>query len=175
MKKHIANIITGFRIFCSMVMLFLPVFSPAFFTAYLLCGFTDMIDGSVARWTNSVSEAGSRLDTAADFVFLTVAFIKFLSAMQIPGWLWIWAGVIAVIKLSNIIAGLIRGNGFVALHSVMNKITGLVLFLFPLTLSYIEVQYSAAVVCLIATCAAIWECPIFNLAIVLQKRYNELL
>jgi CDP-diacylglycerol--glycerol-3-phosphate 3-phosphatidyltransferase len=134
-----------------------------------------MIDGSVARWTNSVSEAGSRLDTAADFVFLTVAFIKFLSAMQIPGWLWIWAGVIAVIKLSNIIAGLIRGNGFVALHSVMNKITGLVLFLFPLTLSYIEVQYSAAVVCLIATCAAIWECPIFNLAIVLQKRYNELL
>lgn len=157
MKKHIANIITGFRIFCSIAMLFLPVFSPAFFTAYLLCGFSDMIDGSVARWTNSVSEAGSRLDTIADFVFLAVAFMKFLPAIPIPGWLWIWAGVIAVMKFGNVIAGFIRENRFVALHSVTNKITGLALFLLPLTLSYIEVTYSAAAVCLIATCAAIQE------------------
>ena len=69
MKKRLANIITGSRILCSIWMLFPPVFSRQFYILYLLCGFTDMIDGTVARKTNSVTAFGSRLDSVADFVF----------------------------------------------------------------------------------------------------------
>ena len=58
-----ANIITGCRILCSIILLLVPVFSPPFYFLYLMAGFTDMIDGAVARKTNTVSEFGSRLDT----------------------------------------------------------------------------------------------------------------
>ena len=46
---------------------------------------------------------------------------------------------------------------FVAEHTMINKITGFVLFLLPLTFSYVELKYSAAAVCIIATVAAIFE------------------
>ena len=36
---------------------------------YLFCGITDMVDGTIARKTKSVSEWGARLDTLADNVF----------------------------------------------------------------------------------------------------------
>ena len=67
MKKHIANIVTSCRIIFSILMLFFPVFSPWFYVMYLLCGLTDMVDGTIARKTNTVSTFGARFDTAADF------------------------------------------------------------------------------------------------------------
>ncbi len=41
------------------------VFSPAFYILYLTGGLSDMIDGTVARRTKTVSEFGERIDTAA--------------------------------------------------------------------------------------------------------------
>ena len=70
----IANTVTGFRVLVSIALLFCPVFSPAFYMLYLTAGLSDMIDGTIARRTNTVSEFGERFDTAADFVlsmFLT--------------------------------------------------------------------------------------------------------
>ena len=77
--------------------------------------------------------------------------------MKISRAIWIWAGLIAVIKLINIISGFIVQKRFVAVHSLANKITGAVLFAVPLTLSLIDVSYSAIFVCLVATFAAIQE------------------
>ena len=65
--------------------------------------------------------------------------------------------MIAVIKAINIISGFICQKRFVALHTVMNKVTGILLFLLPLTLSFIELKYSAPAVCAVATFAAIQE------------------
>ena len=39
----------------------------------------------------------------------------------------------------------------------MNKVTGLLLFLFPLTLEFIELKYTAVIVCFAATIAAVQE------------------
>ena len=83
MKKYIANIITGGRILCSLPLLFVPTASVWFYTLYLFCGITDMIDGTIARKAGAVNELGSRLDTIADFVFLAVAFFKLLPIMRI--------------------------------------------------------------------------------------------
>ena len=157
MTKHIANILTGFRIFGSVLLLFFPAFSLDFYIIYILCGFSDMIDGIIARKTNSTSEFGSRLDTTADFVFVVVSLFKLLPAIQIPQWLGIWGGVISVIKISNIIWGYVSKKQFISLHTIWNKITGLLLFLLPLTLPFIEAKYSSVIVCFIATFAAIQE------------------
>ena len=157
MKKHIANIITGSRIVLSLPLLFIPLSSAWFYVLYLLCGFTDMIDGTVARKTKSASEFGARLDTVSDFVFMTVALIKFLPHLHIPVWLWIWIGIIAMIKLGNAAWGFVRTKKLISLHTLMNKITGLLLFLLPVTISFVDLTYTLPIVCAVATAAAIHE------------------
>ena len=113
MRKYIANIVTSCLIIFSILMLFFSVFSPWFYVMYLLCGLTDMVDGSIARKTNTVS--------------------------------------------TFIISGYVCNKRFTVEHTVMNKITGLLLFVLPLTLFFIERKYSAVVVCTIATFSAIQE------------------
>ncbi len=157
MIKNVANILTGFRILGSILLLFLPVFSKAFYSIYLLCGFSDMIDGTIARKTNSTSELGAKMDTVADLVFITASLVKILPKINIPQWLWIWGGVIAIIKIGNITWGFVLKKQLIALHTTMNKVTGLLLFLLPLTLPFIELKYSSIAVCFIATFAAIQE------------------
>ena len=157
MTKHIANIITGFRIFGSVLLLFFPAFSLDFYITYLLCGFSDMIDGTIARKTNSTSKFGSQLDTIADLVFVVVSLFKLLPAIHIPQWLWIWIGAIAVVKTGNIFFGYICKKQIVFLHTIMNKVTGLLLFVLPLTISFVELKYIAIAVCSIATLSAIQE------------------
>ena len=152
-----ANIITGIRIVLSVAMLFFPVLSPAFFVLYAAGGLSDMIDGAVARKTGTVSEFGSGLDTIADIVFAAVCLIKLLPVLDVPVWLYAWVAVIAITKFSNITAGYIRQKKFVSVHSVLNKAAGLLLFVFPMTLAFMDVRYSAAVVCMAATAAAIRE------------------
>lgn len=163
MKKQIANIMTGCRILLSIILLFCPIFSVGFYGIYLLCGFTDMVDGTIARKTNSVSEFGARLDTTSDFIFFAVALIKLLPVIHIPKWIWVWIVIITIIKIFNVILGFIYKKKLISLHTVMNKITGLLLFLIPPALQFIEIKYSFAVVCIIATIAAIQElCYIVN-------------
>ena len=164
MKKQIANIITSSRILSAISLLFCPVFSAIFYILYLFCGITDMIDGTVARKTKSVSEFGAKLDTVADFLFLIVCFTKMLPLIHIPIWVCIWISVIAIIKIGNIIRGYILKKQFISLHTISNKITGLLLFLLPLILPFAELKYSLIVVCSAATFATIgeWDCIATN-------------
>ena len=157
MVKYIANAITSLRIIGSVVLLFFDAPSLPFYITYLLCGFSDMIDGTIARKTNAVTEFGSKLDTVADFVFVVVCLIKLLPLVYISAWLWIWIAVIAVIKATNVVWGFVCRKKLVDYHSVFNKATGLLLFLLPFTLQSVEPTYSFAVVCIIATIAAIQE------------------
>ena len=157
MKKHIANIITGSRIAFSLPLLFLPMTSAWFCVLYLFCGLSDMIDGTVARRMGSATEFGARLDTVSDFVFMSVALIKFVPHFHIPVWLWIWIGIIAMIKLGNAAWGFVRTKKLIFPHTVLNKVTGLLLFLLPMTISFIELTYTLPFVCAVATAAAMHE------------------
>ena len=152
-----ANAITFFRIAAGMALLFCPVFSPAFYAFYIAAGLSDMLDGFAARRTNTVSRFGARLDTMADFVLVVVCLIKLFPILSIPAWLYGWIGIIALIKAVNIISGFAVQKRFAAVHSVMNKATGALLFLLPLTIRVVPLKYSAVVVCAAATLAAIQE------------------
>ena len=152
-----ANTITFFRIAASIVLLFCPVFSPAFYAFYIAAGLSDMLDGFVARKTDSVSKLGARLDTIADFLLVVVCLIKLLPVLRIPAWLYIWIGIIALIKVVNIISGFAVQKKLIAVHSVMNKAAGALLFLLPLTIPAVPLKYTAIVVCAAATFAAIQE------------------
>ncbi len=116
-----------------------------------------MIDGTIARKTNTVSKFGERLDSAADMLFVLVCFIKLIPVLDIPLWLYIWIAVIVLIRVVNIISGFVIQKRFVILHTVMNKLTGALLFVLPLTFQFVALSYSAAVVCCFAAFSAVQE------------------
>lgn len=116
-----------------------------------------MIDGTVARKTNTVSELGSKLDTIADFIFFVVCLIKLIPIMNIPVWIYFWIAIIAFIKAINVVSGYVLQKKLVAVHTVMNKVSGALLFILPLTFSILDLKYSAIVVCVVATFAAVQE------------------
>ena len=152
-----ANLITGIRVLASVGLLFCPALSPSFFALYLLAGLTDMIDGPVARKTHTATAFGAKLDTAADILFAAACLVKLLPVLNIPLWMFIWIGLIALIKIMNIVSGFVIRKRFVSVHTPMNKATGALLFLLPLTVSYIDLRYTAPIVCAVATFAALQE------------------
>ncbi|MBR4622406.1 MAG: CDP-alcohol phosphatidyltransferase family protein [Ruminococcus sp.] len=152
-----ANIITLVRVVCSIAFLFCRAFSIPFYVLYITAGFTDMIDGTVARKTDTASEFGSKFDTAADLIFVSACLIKLIPVLDIEPWMYISIGIIVLLKIVNFISGLVLQKKFVTVHSIMNKITGALLFILPLTVRFIDLRYSAATVCAIAAFAAVQE------------------
>lgn len=152
-----ANIITFCRIPLSFVLLFLAPLSVPFLAVYLLCGLTDMVDGTIARRTKTVSTFGSRLDTAADFVMVAVCLVKLIPVLELEPWMLIWIAVIALLKAINVASGFAMQKKFIAVHTVMNKVVGGIIFILPFTLSCIDLRCSAAIACAVATFAAVQE------------------
>ena len=114
-----------------------------------------MLDGYLARKLHAESKAGAVLDSVADICFVVCCAIKLMPVLQIPTWLWLWAGVIVLIKLANQISALAVYKHLCFPHTLANKLTGLLLFLsVPLTFwSIVPIAFVAGV----ATIAAVQE------------------
>ena len=83
--------------------------------------------------------------------------LKLIPILHIPTWLIIWIIVIAVIKAINLISGYVMRKELVVVHTVMNKVTSILLFVLPLALTFIDLKYSGMFVSAVATFAAIQE------------------
>ena len=156
-KQFTANIITVFRIIFSIVLIFLTVPSVSFGVIYLLCGLSDMADGFIARKTNTESETGAKLDSTADIIFITVSAVKILPLIHLDLWLWVWIALIAVVKIGAVIFKFLRCRKIAIPHSFLNKLTGFLLFILPLTASFASFRYFAALVCAVATASAVQD------------------
>ena len=62
-----------------------------------------------------------------------------------------------LIRIVNIISGFVIQKRFIILHTTMNKLTGALLFILPFTLQFVNLPYSAVIVCCFATFAAVQE------------------
>ena len=60
-------------------------------------------------------------------------------------------------KIINIISGYAMHKRFIAVHTTMNKVTGVLLFIVPLTLSIVPLIYTGILICSVATFAAVQE------------------
>ena len=153
--RHLPNIITALRIAGSIGLLLCNVTGRSFWTLYAICGISDMIDGWLARKLHVESKTGSVLDSIADLSFVTCCAIKLLPILSIPTWLWIWVGIIVLIKLINQISAWTSIKRFCFPHTIANKLTGLLFFLtVPLICKSI---IPLTIVAAIATFAAIQE------------------
>lgn len=152
-----ANALTICRIVLSLVLLVPPALSPAFLALYAVAGMTDMADGFVARRTNTTSKLGSKLDSIADLVLVVACLVKVLPVITVPMWLRVWIALIIMVKMVNLISGLVMERRLVMLHTAANKVAGLVVFLVPLALPFLDIAITAIPACAIATFAAVQE------------------
>lgn len=84
-----ANFITSCRILFSVFLLWTSPFLFSFYVWYLMAGLMDMVDGIVARKTNTVSHFGSQFDTFADFIFYIICFLKIYPSLKFTYWIWV--------------------------------------------------------------------------------------
>ncbi len=152
-----ANYITSVRILCSFMLLFCEVFSPAFNVLYFTAGISDVIDGETARRSCTASEFGAKYDTFADIVFFVICMVKILPVLKLPSCIWIAVFIIALIKISNIIVHFCNYHELAAVHTGLNKLSGLLLFVFPFTVNLIDVKCSAVILCVFMLIAAVHE------------------
>jgi CDP-diacylglycerol--glycerol-3-phosphate 3-phosphatidyltransferase len=153
--KHLPNVISALRIAGSISLLFCDVAGWPFWVLYALCGISDMVDGWLARKLHAETKAGSILDSVADLSFVVCCAIRLLPLLSIPSWLWIWAGIIVVIKIVNQVSAWVVFKRFCFPHTVVNKLTGFLLFLAVPTFFWTMIP--VAVVAAVATFAAIQE------------------
>ena len=154
-ETHLPNVISVLRIAGSISLLFCDVKGWPFWSLYVLCGLSDILDGWLARRLHAESKTGAILDSVSDIVFVACCAIRLSPVLEIPVWLCIWAGIIVTIKIINQISALIVCKRVCFPHTVANKLTGFLLFLTVPTMSWSMIPIS--IVAALATFAAIQE------------------
>ena len=127
--KHLPNILSSLRIVGAVALLQNNVSSIPFWVFYIVCGISDIADGWLARKLKCVSKTGALLDSMADICFVACCAWKFLPILELPQWLWLWAGVIVAIKVVNQLLALVIYGSCCFPHTFANKATGFLLFI----------------------------------------------
>ena len=151
MKKHLANIVSFSRIIGAVVLFFQNDFSTLFLSVYVFCGFTDLIDGPIARKTKSTSTIGATLDTIGDVAtYLALTKILILKKM-VPVWILIWILSAGVVFVGDAFISKHRFNKIYLPHTYLGKIFGGVIFVLPLAIQVVPKEIWLSVICTIAS------------------------
>jgi CDP-diacylglycerol--glycerol-3-phosphate 3-phosphatidyltransferase len=157
MRRHIPNTLTLMRVLLSFLLLLVSPFSYPFLIIYILCGFTDIADGYLARRWNLASNVGAILDSVADIIFLSVTLISIIRSITVNHSVVVWILIIACIKGLSLLVGLLRYGTFISLHTYINKFTGFIIFSYPFLYHYINANILAYGNCFVASVSAIEE------------------
>jgi len=155
--KAIANYISFSRIIFSLALIFVKPLSVAFYTIYIICGLSDIIDGFIARKTGTTSGLGAKLDSIADMIMIGILLFLLYPILNPKIEIIIWIILISIIRLVAMIAALKKYKTFASIHTYGNKITGMILFLFPILIPYIHTTVLIYIICVVASISAIEE------------------
>ena len=157
--RHLPNVITTLRIIGSAVLLFLPAMEPTFLIIYTVCGFSDVLDGMIARAAHVTSDLGARLDSIADMLFYAVMLLKIFPvlSLHLPPWIWLWVSGILLLRVGTYLIAAFRFHHFSSLHTYLNKLTGLSIFAVPYLLNQKALTAFCIGVCVIASLATVEE------------------
>ena len=155
-----ANVITLIRIGLAISLLFLPKYCPLFLILYSICGFTDILDGYIARKAKTESNFGAKLDTISDLLFFIVMFIIMLDIFLKDIICIIFIIIILLIRVLSIIIVLKKYNKFALLHTYTNKLTGLLVFFIPYFIYLNSVNIVIYIIGVIAVFSSIEELTI---------------
>ena len=136
LKKQIPNIISVFRLFtCFSLLAITQIEDPramrwTFTAVYFFVGFTDVLDGWIARRFNLQSELGAKLDNIADTCVFCVGFTCLIFLLKlhpsVPSIVTLAIG--AALKVFSFALTKIRFGEWNSMHTYSNKALGCVLF-----------------------------------------------
>lgn len=155
--RIIIHSLTLSRIFFAIIMVIAEPFSGMFWICYLWGGLSDILDGFLARRLHLQSDIGAKLDSIADVFFNGALLFIVVANITFPLWMWGCIGIIVVIRLISYSVGFYKYHAFASLHTILNKITGVFLFVFPLFYTWIGVELTGFITCFIALLSAIEE------------------
>lgn len=156
-KSTIANAITASRVVCAILLAVVPAFSVGFFALYLWCGVSDTLDGWLARRWGCSNALGARFDSVADVVFAFCVAMALIPVLPWEPWMVAWICVVAVARFVSYTVGCWKYHTFAALHTRLNKLTGIVLLCMPMLYLLIGMDAIVAIVCAVATVSAVEE------------------
>ena len=155
--KNIANYISISRILSSIILIATKTFSIPFYILYVYCGVSDIVDGFIARSTNTTSVIGSKLDSISDLIFVIISINKIFPRLNLNNVIIIWIIIILLIKIYTLLSSYFYYKKLIFLHTILNKITGFVLFIYPLIIHKNENIIFEIIICGLANFAAIQE------------------
>ena len=157
----LANGISLARIVLALVLILVKPLSITFFTIYLFCGISDVLDGYVARKTNTVSSLGGKLDSGADLIMALVVCLLLYPYVWpvLPNKIIVWIVIIGFIRLVSLVVVHAKHKTFEILHTYGNKASGILLFVSPFFLAYddININLLAYILCGVASMSAVEE------------------
>jgi len=155
-----ANIITILRILGTLLLSVTIPLSGEFFVLYTLTGVTDVLDGYIARRTNTCSELGSKLDSAADLMFYGIILYRLLPILSniLPVEIWYVVMAIIVLRVFTYVFTAIKYKVFMSNHTYLNKMTGFCVFLIPYFVKAPEVLIVfCSITCVICAVASVYD------------------
>ena len=160
-RKYIPNILTALRMLGALVLLLTKPLTLPFYLLHGFCGLTDALDGAFARALHASSRLGAQLDSIADLMFYSAMMGKLMPVLwaRMPVSVWWIVGAAVVIRLCAYGVAAVKEHRFSALHTVPNKITGLMVFLIPFILALpaaVPLCHGVAVMALISSSHELW-------------------
>ena len=155
--KNGANIITSTRIIFAIAMVLVIPFSVPFWIFYILGGLSDFLDGFVARKGKQQSKAGAKFDSIADMVFAIAIAIIVIKNIHISAWIWICIVVITLLRGVAYGIVLYKYRTFASLHTFLNKVSGVLIFIFPLLYVLLGFNISGIIIFIAAFLSSLEE------------------
>ena len=172
-KRNLANLITLIRIFGAISLIFLEPLSLSFFIVYGVCGFSDCIDGLVARKLGISSALGAALDSFSDLLFYGVMAAKIFPTLQrlLTPFQWIIIAVPTGLHLIAYIICMLKFGKFSAIHTYANKVLGALVYAYPFFFIG-EIALLYGIYMYIGGVFALWSSIETNLIHIVAKRYD---
>ena len=160
-RKYIPSILTALRMLGAVLLLLTKPLTLPFYLLHIFCGLTDALDGAFARALHASSRLGAQLDSIADLMFYGVMMGKLMPILleRMPSSLWWIVGAAVFIRLCAYGVAAATQHRFSALHTILNKLTGLLVFLIPGMLALpaaVPLCHGVAVMALISSAHELW-------------------
>jgi CDP-diacylglycerol--glycerol-3-phosphate 3-phosphatidyltransferase len=154
MYKAIPNILSFSRMGLALSLLLTEPLSFPFLAILAVCGLTDVLDGLAARKLDARTEHGHAVDSMADVVLAAVLLYCIVPVIQWEIWMILWIAAIAAMRLIAFGIGSVRYGRPAFVHTYLNKLAGVSLFLAPFLLALVGAPVTVASVCAIASVSA---------------------
>lgn len=154
----IPNIITLLRVCLVVVGLMFIKNEKVFLLLYLCAGTTDVLDGYLARKLHQESSLGQKLDSLADvLLFASLLFFLMVTQHTLFSKFVQVIGMVAMFKMIPVLIHVYRYREVVILHTVLNKVVGLLFFITPFIVITSFIDIYIVILILVATITIIEE------------------